>query len=60
MPRKENGPVPQQEEFSSDQPKLADVNRPSDESLDRQQLKLMKSYFEQQVKRLDKITRLLE
>ena len=38
MPRKENGPVPQQEELSSDQPKLADVYRPSDESLDIQQL----------------------
>ena len=39
-----NGPVPQQKEFRSGQPTLADVYR---ESLDRQQLKLMKSRFEQ-------------
>ena len=71
MPREENeavpegnGPLPQQEEFGSGQPKLADVYRPSEESLDRQQLKLMKSYSEQQEKKLDKlmdkITRLLD
>ena len=60
MPREENGPVPQQEEFGSGQPRLADMYQPSDESIDRQQLKLMKSHFEQQEKRLDKITRLFE
>ena len=60
MPREENGPAPQQEEFGSGKPRMADVHRPSDESLDRQQLKLMKSHVEQQEKRLDKITRLLE
>ena len=36
MPREENGTVPQQEEFGSGQPKLADVYRPSDESMIRQ------------------------
>ena len=35
MPREENGLVPQQEEFGSGQPKLADVYRPSDESFGR-------------------------
>ena len=35
MPREENDPVPQQEEFGSGQPKLADVYRTSDESFDR-------------------------
>ena len=64
MAREKNDPVPQQEQFGSGQPKLADVYRPSDESLDRQQLKLMKSHFDQQEKKLDKlmdnITRLLD
>ena len=46
MPREENGPVPQEEDFESSQPRLADLYRPSDESLDRQQLKLMKNHFE--------------
>ena len=48
MPRKEseavpegNSPVPQREEFGSGQPTLADVYRPLQERLDRQQLKLM-------------------
>ena len=54
MPREENGPVPQQEESgSSGQPKLADVCRPSDESLSRQQIKLMMSCFEEQAKMLE-------
>ena len=71
MPRKEskvvperNGPVPQQEELGSGQSTLADVYRSSEESLDRQQLKLIKSNFEQREKNLDKfmddITRLLD
>ena len=71
MPRKEskivterNGPVPQQEELGSGQSTLADVYRLSEESLDRQPLKLTKSHFEQQEKKLDKlvdgITRLLD
>ena len=59
-----NGPVPRQEEFGAGQPSLADVYRPSDESLDKQQLKLMKSHFEQQEKQMyklmDGITRLLD
>ena len=42
MPREENGPVPQQEDFGSGQPKLGDVYRPSDESFDRG----MKSHFD--------------
>ena len=46
MPREKNGPVPQQQEFGSGEPKLAVVYRPSDESLDSQQLKLMKIHFE--------------
>ena len=64
MPREENGAVPQQEEFGSGQPKLAGVYRPSDDSLVRQQIKLVKSHFEQREKKLDKlmddITRLLD
>ena len=59
-----NGTVPQQEKVGSGQPSLADVYRPSNESFYRQQLKLMKSHFEQQEKTLDKlmdgITRLLD
>ena len=35
MPWEENDSVPQQKEFGSGQPKLADVSRPSDESFDR-------------------------
>ena len=54
MPRKENGPVRQQEEFGSGQPKLADVYRPSGKSLIRQQIKLMRSHLEEQEKMLDK------
>ena len=59
MPREENGPVPQQKEFGSGQPKLADVYRPSDESFDRK----MKSHFEQLEKKFDELKvmmRLLE
>ena len=59
MPWKENDPVPQQEEFGSGQPKLADVYRPSNESFDRQ----MKSHFEQLEKKFDELKvmmRLLE
>ena len=47
MPREENGPVLQQEERGSGQPKLGDVYRPSGESLERQQIKLMMSRFEE-------------
>ena len=54
MPREKNGPVPQQEEFGSGQPKLADVCRPLDESLVRQQIKLMMSHFEEQANMLEK------
>ena len=54
MPREENGPVPQQEDFGSGQLKLAGEYRPSDESLIRQQIKLMRSHFEEQQKMLDK------
>ena len=54
MPQEENGPVPQQEEFGSGQPKLADVYRPSDERLVRQHIKLMMSRFEKQVNMLEK------
>ena len=53
MPREVNGPVPQQEEFGSGQPKPADEYRPSDESLIRRQIKLMRSHFEEQKKMLD-------
>ena len=55
MPREESVPVPQQEEFGSGQPKLADVYRPSDESFDRG----MKSHFEQLEKKFDKIKELM-
>ena len=51
--QEEDGPVPQQEEFGSGQPKLADEYRPSDESLIRQQIKLPRSHFEEQKKVLD-------
>ena len=54
MPREENVPVRQQEEFGFDQPKLAGVYRPSDKSLIGQQIKLMKSHLEEQEKMLDK------
>ena len=53
MPREENGPVPQQEEFGSAQPNLADVYRPSEESPIRQQIKLMGGNFKEQKKMLD-------
>ena len=46
-----NGPIPQQEEFGSDQLTLADVYRFSEESFDRQ-LKIMKSRYGQQDKKL--------
>ena len=55
MPWEENGPVPQQEEFGSGQPKLGDVYRPSDESSDRG----MKSHFEQVEKTFDEIKELM-
>ena len=55
MPRDENGPVPQQEEFGSGQPKLGDVYRPFDESFDRG----MKSHFEQLEKKFDEIKELM-
>ena len=47
-----NGPVPQQEEFGSDQPTLADVYRLFGESFDIR-LKIMKSRFAQQEKKLN-------
>ena len=40
-----NGSVPQQEEFGSDQPTLANVYRLFEERFDRQ-LKVMKSHFD--------------
>ena len=49
-----NGPVPQQEEFGSDQPTLADVYRLFEESFDRR-LKIMKSCFDQQEKKLNEL-----
>ena len=59
MPREENGPVPQQEEFGSGQPKLAVVYRPSDESLIRQQIELMMSRLEEQANTMNqRLTRL--
>ena len=45
-----NGPVPQQEEFGSDQPRLADVYRLFEESFDRR-LKIIKSPFDQEEKK---------
>ena len=54
MPREENDPVRQQEEFGAGQPKLADVYRPSDKSLIRQNIKLMKSHLEEQDKMFDR------
>ena len=53
MQREDNGPVPQQGEFGSGQPKLADEYRSSDESLIRQQIKLMRSHFGKQKQLLD-------
>ena len=59
MPRKEseavpvgNGPVPQQEEFGSGEPTLADVYRIFEEGFDRQR-KIMDSRFDKQQKRMD-------
>ena len=46
-----NGPIPQQEEFGSDQITLADVYRRFEESFDRQ-LKIMKSRYGQHEKKL--------
>ena len=60
MPREENGPIPQQEEFGSGQPKLADVYRPSDKSLIRQQIELMISRFEDQANMLNQCLTHLE
>ena len=54
MPREENNPVPQQEEFEFGQPKLADEYRPSDEILIRQQIKLMRSHCVEQQKMMDR------
>ena len=61
MPRKEseavpegNGPVPQQEEFGSGEPTLADVYRFFKEEFDRQQ-KIMDRCFDRQEKMLDEI-----
>ena len=47
-----NSPVPHQNEFGPDQPTLADVYRLFEESFDRQ-LKIMKSRFDQQSKKLN-------
>ena len=59
MPQEENGPVPQQEELGSGQPKLADVYRPADKSLIRQQIELMMNRFEDQANMLNqRLTRL--
>ena len=59
MPRKENeavpegnGPVPQQEEFGSGEPTLADVYRLLKERFDRQQ-KITDSYFDRWNRKLD-------
>ena len=61
MPRKEseavpegNGSVPQQEEFGSGEPTLADVYRLFEERFDRQQ-KIMDSCFDRQENMLDEI-----
>ena len=62
MPRKEseavpegNGPVPQQEEFGSGEPTLADVYRLFEERFDKQQ-KRMYSFFDRWDKKLDEIS----
>ena len=72
MPRKEseavpegNGPVPQQEEFESGEPTLADVYRLFEERFDRQQKimdncidrqqRIMDSYFDRWNRKLDEI-----
>ena len=47
-----NGPVPQQEEFGSSEPTLADVYRIFEERFHRQQ-KIMDSRFDKQQKRMD-------
>ena len=74
MPRKEreavpegNGPVPQQEEFGSGEPALADVYRLFEERFDRQQKimdscfdiqqKVMDSYSDRRNRKLDEMTR---
>ena len=61
MPRNEseavpegNGPVPQQEEFGSGEPMLADVYRFFEERFHRQQ-KIMVSCFDRQEKILDEV-----
>ena len=51
---KGNGPVPQQEEFESDQPTLADVYRLFEESFDRQ-VKKKTSRFGPQERKLDEL-----
>ena len=47
-----NGPVPQQEEFGSGEPTLADVYRLFEERFDRQQ-KIMDSRFDKQQRKID-------
>ena len=76
MPRKEseavpegNGPVPQQEDFGSGEPTLADVNRLFEERFDKRQKRLegffdgMDSCFDRWNRKLDEIsdeTRVME
>ena len=49
-----NGPVPQQEQFRSEQPRLTDVYRLFQESFNIR-IKIMKSRFGQQEKKLNKL-----
>ena len=69
MPRKEseavpegNGPVPQQEEFGSGEPMLADMYRLFEERFDKQQKRMdiffdgMDSYFDRWNRKLDEIS----
>ena len=62
MPRKEseavpegNGPVPQQEQFESGEPTMADVYRLFEERHDRK-LKIIESYFDRWNRKLDEMT----
>ena len=62
MPRKDceavlegNCPIPQQEEFGSGEPTLADIYRLCGERFDRQ-LKIMNSFFDRWDKKLDEIS----
>ena len=48
-----NGPVPQQEDFGSSQPTLADVYRVMKKRFDQSYRNRMKSHFNQQEKKLD-------